>query len=296
MATVDYAPFNSNGGNYSNVSAYQRIQDNTEECYNNNCEIPTTGSQMARRFDTCPDNRKLAGLGDDPCYVDCKSNTARRPLKYVTRDFHYLGCNPQSLCYPGFLTDDGPGIPRCAIDVDSHLRIDPPLTNLGFPQQLRCLPAPTVPFMGRGCLESDAEMELRGKDTNASKPCLPRETNYYERHFDIFDHLCYNPNAVDNTVFPYNQSGMDTRHARQEPHRNGAGCKPLFSIAGGDFQNRGCDQKETWKYSAGRFDNRGNKTSVNLMKSNQKNKFGQYNPDLTGGFKSPHRIITGCPK
>ena len=294
------APVQANATNqnqHAMTRVYNGIATPNEQCFAGNCEQPTFASAGARRFDGCADNRELAGIRDDPCYVDCRANTARRPMKYQTRDFHYLGCNPQSLCYPGFYPDDGPGIPRCAVDVDSHLRIDPPLTNLGFPQQLRCLPASTVPFLGRGCLEPDTEMELRGKDTNGSKPCLPRETNFYERHFDFFDHLCYNPNAVENTVYPYNQAGMDTRHIRQEAHRNGINCRPLLAVAGGDLQNRNCDQKETFKYSAGRFDHRGNKKNVNLVGANKLNRFGPYNPDLTGGYKSTHRSCSefNCP-
>lgn len=276
MASIDFAPFNAQS-NYSNVG-------------NSITNLaPNQASQNAQRHYNCPDNREQTGLRDDPCYIDCEANTARKPMKYITRDFHYQGCNPQSLCYPGYFTDDGPGIPRCAIDTDSELRNERPLTNLGFKQQLRCLPAPTIPFMGKGCVNTDVEMDLRGEDTNGSKPCLPRETNYHNRHFDIFDHLCYNPNAVDTTVYPYSQSGMDTRHIRQEPHRNGVSCKPLLSIAGGDFQTRNCDQKETFKYSRNRFDQYGNLNSVDLNSNNKKNKFNQFNPDLTGGFKAPHR-------
>ena len=285
-------PVQSNNGaqnNHNINSVYNKANLPKEQCFSENCEQQGYASQFARRYDGCADNRELTGLKDDACYTDCRANTARRPMKYQTRDFHYLGCNPQSLCYPGFYTDDGPGLPRCAIDVDSNLRNESTLTNLGFPQQLSCLPTPTVPYLGKGCLEADTEMELRPKQVSRDKPCLPRETNYHERHFDFFDHLCYNPNAVDNTVFPYNQSGMDTRHIRQEPHRTGTGCRPLVSIAGGEIQNRDCDQKEVFKYTAGRFDDRGNKSNVNLKGANQKNRFSQYNPDLTGGYKAPHR-------
>lgn len=234
---------------------------------NGNCEHPSLAGQLAKRYSNCPDYREQTGLRDDICAVDCRANTGRRPLKYQTRNFHYAGVNPHSLCEVGIgLMDDGVGISQCAIDVDSHLRIDPPLTNLGFPQQLRCLPT-QMPFLGRGCVDTDVEMHLRGKDTNGSKPCLPRETNFHDRHFDHFDHLCYNPNAVENTVFPYNQSGMDTRHIRQQPHRNGVGCRPTVAVNGGDLRIRNCDQKEAHKYSAGRFDDRGNKNSVNLQRN-----------------------------
>lgn len=184
-------------------------------------------SDVATRYKHCIDDRALTRRFDDPCYIDCRANTARAPLKYVTRNFHDLGCNPQSLCFPGFMPRDGHGIPSCAVDTDSKLKTETPLTNLGFKQQMRCLPVPTVPFLGKGCLESDTEMQLRGLDTYNDKSCLPREISFYERHFQTpaFEALCYNPNAVEHTVFPYHQVGMDTRHIRQEPHRQGVNCK-----------------------------------------------------------------------
>lgn len=169
-------------------------------------------------------------LTDDPCYLDCRANTSRKQIKYITRNFRDLEnnmgqaggmCNPprQFLNHVTMQSWDGPGVPACNIDVDSHLRIDPILTNLGFPQQLPTFPAPTIPYLGKGCYNPEIEMDLRGQTTSEPNSCLPRETNYYERHFDFFDHLCYNPNNVDHTVYPVNQAGMDTRHLLQSKLR-----------------------------------------------------------------------------
>ena len=191
------------------------------------------------KYKECPDYSVPARIHEDPCYIDCRANTSRKPLKYITRDFHNLGCNPNSLCYPGFLPQDGHGLPKCAIDVDSELRNGSRMTQLRFPQQLKCLPVPTVPFLQRGCHEPDTEMELRGLDTYSDKAAQPKDTCFYERHFDIFDHLCYNPNAVDNTVWPGYQGGVDTRHKRLEPYR-GVHCATTFPLNPRVCQNRSC--------------------------------------------------------
>ena len=200
----------------------------------------------SRKYDQYSNHRSETNLKSDPCAIDCQANTARRPLKYSTTDFHNLGCNPQSLCSPWVgPPSDGPGIARCAIDVDSHLRNDSKLTQIRYKQQLRCLPVPTIPFLGRGCLDSDMEMSLRGKDTYADKSCLPRESNYEQRVYQHFDHLNYNPNAVNHTVFPYNQGGLPTRHIFLETYRNGENCKQMNfpqscnSLKKGNFDNRG---------------------------------------------------------
>jgi hypothetical protein len=137
------------------------------------------------------------------------------------------------------------------------MRNDSKLTNIGLKQQLRCLPAGTVPFLGRGCLEPDTESELRGVDTTSKKSCNPKSSEFYKMSFEIFDSLCYNPQAEGTVVFPVNESGVDTRHTFMETYRNGENCKP-----GRNFSPtmRNCDVKEMHKYSAGRYDSRGNKT------------------------------------
>lgn len=177
-----------------------------------------SASEYKHQIDSCPDVRQGAGLRDDPCYLDCQAVTVQKPLKYITRNFHDRGCNPREMCYPGFLPQDGEGWAQCDIDNDSKLRHSK-LTAVGQPQQLSALPVPTVPFMGNGCLNTDTEMNLRGLVTYNDKACMPRDTAYHNRRFDFFDHLCYNPVAVKNTVWNGNQAGADTRQQRMEGYK-----------------------------------------------------------------------------
>lgn len=191
---------------------------------NRNSEINcSTGNDYNyRKYDSCPDNNRLTRLTDDPCAVDCRSYTSQKPIKFITTNFHNLGCDPKSLCYPGYLPKDGNGWAQCKMDTDSELR-QSKLTQLRFKQQQKSLPVATVPFMGRGCLNTDIESNLWGVDTYADKPCQPKDTRFHDRHFSHFESLCFNPNAVKNTVWPGNQSGVDTRHQRKENYSSGLG-------------------------------------------------------------------------
>lgn len=221
-------------------------------------EYPTEKLNF-RKYDKYPDNQKWTRDYDDQCYVDCRANTSRRPLRYITRNFHDLGLNPNSLQFPGFLPQDGEGVHPSGIDVDSDLRFSQ-LTNMSFPQQLQCLPVPTIPLLQKGCLDVTAEMELRGKDTYGDKTCKPQETTFYERSFQIFDHLGYNPNDVNKSVYPdCNQTGIDTRHLHVEPYRNGVNCTGLKLSLNGGARAGNCSFRQTYPYVKNRYDKFGNR-------------------------------------
>lgn len=236
--------------------AFNRIKVGPEPKERLSCETKGFASKNSRKYDQFPNHAKQTNLWADDCAVDCKANTARRPLKYAVTDFHSLGTNPIAISSPWVgAPDDGPGISRCAIDTDSHLRNDSKLTNINLRQPLPCFPIQS-PFLGRGCHDPDVEMALRGKDTYADKSCLPKSSNFHpDRSFQIFDHLGYDPQREKHVVFPYNQSGLGTRHIFMETYRNGENCKQNRNFP----PMRNCDQKESHVYSAGRYDTRGNK-------------------------------------
>jgi hypothetical protein len=212
-----------------------------------------------RKHDKCSDNREWTRDYDDPAYIDVRANQSRRPVKYVTRNFHQLGLNPESLCYPGFLPQDGKGIHPGGINIDSNLRFAS-LTNKSYPQQLECLPVPTIPFLQRGCLDADVEMELRGKDTYSGKESIPTETEFHNRHFDYFDHLCYNPNDPDHTVLPTPLFvGINTRHNHVESYRSGAQCTNVQSAIAGGAKQAPCSFTTTHRFTKKAHDKRGNR-------------------------------------
>lgn len=216
-------------------------------------------------YDNLPDNSQWTRLGDDIAYIDDKANRSRRPLRYITRDFHNQGLNPNSLGYPGFFPQDGEGIHPSGINIDSAMRYSA-LTNQAFPQQLPCLPVPTIPLLQKGCLDVKTEMELRGKDTYADKACNPKDSTFYERFFQTpaFEALCYNPNHPDISVFPAcNQTGIDTRHLRTEPYRSGLHCSNLQLAVKGGARTGNCSFRQSHPYAANRYNSLGQRVNLN---------------------------------
>lgn len=161
---------------------------------------------------------KRTSAADDGCYVDYKESTSTKPMKYLVNNFHREGCAPNDVCYPGYMPSRDKGLSQCRIDDDTDLRFRK-LTRARTPQQLACVPMATVPYMGRGCVSSDTEMQLRSAMTTVGgKPCKPYDTAHYERRFEVFDHLCFNPNATQNVIWPDTRGGMDTRQQRVETY------------------------------------------------------------------------------
>lgn len=193
------------------------------------------GGRYSDKYENCGDQRKrLTSLSDDPCYIDCKSNTQRAEFGFRIENFRKKKCNPRDLCYPGYLPRDGEGFAQCDIDTDTDLRYSR-LTRVGNPQQLRGLPI-HVPFMGNGCLDTDTESQLRSVDTFTSNVCQPRDSSFHNRTFDIFDHMCFNPNAVKNTVWDGSVIGEDTRNDYSDNYQE---CKTNGKLNKKFFKKRG---------------------------------------------------------
>ena len=243
-------------------------------------------------YDNLPDNSQWTRLGDDIAYIDDKANRARRPLKYITRNYHTLGLNPNSLGYPGFFPQDGDGIHPAGINVDSGMRYAP-LTNMSFPQQLRCLPVPTIPLLQKGCLNSNQEMELRGKDTYGDKACNPKDSTFYKRFFQTpaFEALCYNPNSVDSSVYPAcNQTGIDTRHLRIEPYRSGVNCSNVQLMVNGGARTGNCSFRQSYPFAANRYDSLGNRYDKYGIRYDQ----GRYQRPEFRKTKNFHALTCRC--
>lgn len=211
--------------------AYNQL--NVNKAYSPN-EIQKTRDGL--KYQDCADNRELTRLSEDSCSRAYRHDQSTKPIKYITRDFRTLGLNPQSVCYPGFLAQDGVGIPDMGIDSDSHLRIEKPLPRCADVQQLPALQKPTKPFMGRGCGEPGIENDLRaGLFNRPNKSCQPKGTDFEQRSFQIFDHLCYDPQRVDTVVMPkqFNSKiggvqcnylgGCDSRHSYDQEDIRGNG-------------------------------------------------------------------------
>ena len=136
------------------------------------------------------------------------------------------------------LTESGAIFGGCNIDEDSKVNRNPgyQATNLNVHQELPTLPV-NLPRV-RGYYNADTESNLRCEPTFNKKQCTATsEKSFNPYTFEIFDHLCYNPQDPEyiipedsfNKCFPnarfYTRPGEDTRHDRQSRYRNGCDWK-----------------------------------------------------------------------
>lgn len=183
----------------------------------------------------CKQN-ELTKLSEDQCYLDRRDYDSRKPFKWRTYHHHPYGCKVQSTCYPGQFYKDGYGIGGCNVDDDSRVNRNPgwQMTNPNVHQELPTLPI-NLPHI-RGWHDADTESSLRWEANFNNKPCLADttiETSFNSKTFQIFDHLCYNPQEVEyivpedtfNKCFKgarfYKFGGEDTRHDRVGKYRSG---------------------------------------------------------------------------
>lgn len=190
---------------------------------------------MKQGLDKFCNQRDLTKTSEDPCYLFRRDKDSRKPLKYVTYNYHPYGCNVQATCYPGQFYDDG-HVNGCNIQDESKLKIrhGNVLTNRNVHQELPALPV-QMPRI-KGCFDVDPNSALRWQTTDNWKPCTNvTEQSFSDRTFQYFDHLCYNPQDADYIIPEdsfrqeyhdprYSRSGVDTRHDRLEKYRNGQAC------------------------------------------------------------------------
>ena len=194
------------------------------------------------KYQDCVDNREFTRLHDDPCERAYQHHESTKPLKYITRNFHDLGLNPQSTCTVGFLASDGKGIPRGGINSDSYLRVEKPLPRVADVQQLDKLPIHRG-FQGRGCGDPAIEVDLKsGLHNRPRKSGQPRESDHEKRVYEYVDHLCYEVQDPSHIVLPdefisntggvqgVRLGGLDSRHDRDvEDLRSRGFSLPIYS-------------------------------------------------------------------
>lgn len=164
---------------------------------------------------------KARGKGNTQNNRECANYMSAEPGIYQLENFHSRGVNPANSCLPGYNPRDGYGLPQTATDASSRLRHEQKLTNLREINQYGALPMLSIPDVSKGCQNVDVETALiQGQITYKDNANIPRETNFYNRSFQIFDGLGYKPN--DYAVEPFLRGGSDTRFTsqrRQGGHR-----------------------------------------------------------------------------
>lgn len=134
---------------------------------------------------------------------------SKKPMKYYTQNFFDQGL----VNTRGIFFNDGFGIPSAKIDKSTKSRFGK-MTNINLVQNLPALPLNTTPGMVNSQGPVLIEDSIRPQHNRNLKQCNPKDTQYYKRHFSIFDNLPVSPNGcVDNVVQngPAFYQGIDTR-------------------------------------------------------------------------------------
>ena len=155
----------------------------------------------------------LCGLENEPCNLDADERQSTKPLKYYTQNFFdkTVVQNRGIFFHDGFNSVP----PACEIDNDTRLRVGE-MTNINLVQNLPSLPLPTTAGYYRGQGPVLIEDRIRPQGIRDRNQCQPKETDFYQRHFDIFDTLPVTPNKCvknvvqDGAAF---RQGVPTRHS-----------------------------------------------------------------------------------
>lgn len=198
----------------------KKIVQNRGIFFNENFGVPLC------KIDTSSNTRvgELSPLKNDTCKKLTKyESDTNKTLKYYTQNFF----DKKIIQNRGVFFNDGVGIPSCKIDRSSNARLGS-LTNINLIQNLPALPLPTTASFSKGQGPVDVEDYIRPLHNRKLKQCNPKDTQFYNRHFSIFDYVPIKPNeCVDNYVqkSPSYRQGIPTRHALNTNYRSGKNCK-----------------------------------------------------------------------
>lgn len=143
--------------------------------------------------------------------LTAREKMSTKPLKYYTDNLFNNNVN----LVRGVNYTDGFGFPKDKVDADTYARVGE-MTHCNVRQVLSPLPPIGNAGIPRGKADVSIEDHIRPDGIRNRKNCQPRETNFYQRQFQLFDHLPVMPNAcVDNYVQKDNSyyMGVDTRNS-----------------------------------------------------------------------------------
>lgn len=147
-----------------------------------NANFDKTGFESTREF-----NRTI----DDPCATQQRAVDNTKKLKFVTTNFRDLLEAKEKLNFYGMTIKDKLFVPAEEMDKESQLKYGETggmITNCKTKHGFGQLPLPTLPSryqLYHG--DVDIEDSMRNLSDNTKNSCNPRDTEYYKRHFYLFD-------------------------------------------------------------------------------------------------------------
>lgn len=166
--------------------------------------------------------REFNKLRDDPCALQQTDGDNKKKLKFVTTNHADLLQAKEEHNFFGIGVRDKLSVPGNSIDVYSNLlngQNGGQLTNCNVRNGFGQLPFPTLPSkyqLSRG--DVDVEDSIRNLIESNRQSCNPREDNFFQRHFYLFDDAkgIETPNAtksLEPDAFG-KRGGMSTRFAK----------------------------------------------------------------------------------
>lgn len=136
-------------------------------------------------------SREMNRVIDDPCAVQQRGIDNAKKLKFVTTNHIDLADARSELNFFGIGVRDKLFVPADSVDIYSSLlngKKGSTLTNCNVKYGMGQLPIPTLPSRYQ-LSHGDVTIEdtMRNKFQDNSSACLPRETEFYNRHFSLFD-------------------------------------------------------------------------------------------------------------
>jgi len=128
---------------------------------------------------------------DDPCATQQRTDDNNKKLKFVTTNFRDLIEAKEKLNFYGMTIKDKLFVPSEEMDKDSQLKYGETggiITNCKTKSGFGPLPFPTMPSryqLYHG--DVDIEDSMRNLSDNTKNSCDPRDTEFYKRHFYVFD-------------------------------------------------------------------------------------------------------------
>lgn len=128
---------------------------------------------------------------DDPCALQQRQDDNSKKLKFITTNHKDLLDAKTDMNFFGIALKDQLFVPEEKMDDDSNLRYGKTggvLTNMNTKNLFNQLPLPTLPYRGqlsRGDVAT--EDTFRNLYETKRNSCNPRDSEYFQRHFYIFD-------------------------------------------------------------------------------------------------------------
>lgn len=169
-------------------------------------------------------SREMNKLKDDPCYIQLHSTENNKKLKFVTTNYIDLLEGKDKLNFFGIGVKDQLFVPADKMNTYSDLLNGSQgniMTNPNVRYGFGALPMPTLPsryqlFHGDVVIEDSMRNLVEPKKNS----CNPRETDFHNRHFYIFDDKkgIETPDASKSveTVDFGPRGGMSTRKIAQK--------------------------------------------------------------------------------